>query len=52
MMNQKAKVLYNLSDKDKDFSNTVHQWLAQYVEEDDFLSGKVSNDLPGFMEKE
>jgi len=52
MMNQKDRVFFNLSEKSKEFSNFSHQWLAQYVEEDDFLCGKVSNGLAEFEEEE
>ena len=37
MINQKDRKLYELSDKGKDFSKSVHSWLAQYDEEDDFF---------------
>jgi hypothetical protein len=52
MMNQKDRKLYELGNKGKDFSKSVHNWLAQYEEEDDFLCGKVSNFLPEFTEEE
>jgi hypothetical protein len=52
MINQKDRKLYELSDRGKDFSKSVHSWLAQYDEEDDFLCGKVSNSLPEFTEEE
>ena len=52
MINQKDRKLYELSDKGKNFSKSVHSWLAQYDEEDDFLCGKVLNSLPEFTEKE
>ena len=51
-MNQKDRKLYELEGKGKDFSKSVHNWLAQYKEEDDFLCGKVSNSLPEFTEDE
>jgi hypothetical protein len=50
MINQKDRNFYQFSNKDKDFSNSVHSWLAQYDEEDDFLCEKVSNSLPEFEE--
>jgi len=43
MVNQKERKTYKLNDKEQEFSKTVHSWLAQYDEEDDFLCGKVSN---------
>ena len=46
MINQKDRNPYKFSGKDKEFSKSVHSWLAQYDEEDDFLCGKVSNSLP------
>jgi hypothetical protein len=52
MINQKDKKVFELSDKEKDFSKSVHHWLAQYDEEDDLLCGKVSNSLPEFTEEE
>jgi len=52
MINQKDRKFDGLSDKEKDFSKSVHNWLAQYDEEDDFLCGKVSNSLPEFTEEE
>jgi len=52
MMNQKDRKLYELGDKGKDFSKSVHNWLAQYEEEDDFLCDKASRSLPEFMEEE
>ena len=52
MTNQKDRKLYELGEKGKDFSKSVHTWLAQYEEEDDFLCGKISNLLPEFTEEE
>ena len=52
MINQKDPKFYQISDKNKEFSKTVHNWLAQYDEEDDFLCGKVSHSLPEFTEEE
>jgi len=52
MINQKDRKLFKLTEKEKDFSDSVHFWLAQYEQEDDFLSGKVSNSLPEFAEEE
>ena len=52
MINQKDRRPYEVSNKEKDFSESVHNWLAQYDEEDDFLCGKVSNSLPEFTEEE
>jgi len=52
MIDQKDRKFYGLSDKEKDFSESVHTWLAQYDEEDDFLCEKASNSYPKFMEEE
>jgi hypothetical protein len=52
MINQKDRKFDELSDKEKYFSKSVHNWLAQYDEEDDFLCGKVSNSLSEFTEEE
>ena len=52
MIIQKDRKLYKFSDTEKEFSKSVHNWLAQYDEEDDFLCGKVSNSLPEFTEEE
>ncbi len=51
MINQKERKIYELSDKVRDSSKPVN-WLAQYDEEDDFLSGKIAISLPGFTEEE
>ena len=52
MINQKDKKFYQFSDKVNDFSKSVHCWLAQYDEEDDFLCGKISNPQAEFIEEE
>ena len=52
MINQKDRKLFKLDEKEKGFSESVHSWLAQYEEEDDFLCGKVSNSLSEFTEEE
>ena len=52
MINQKDRKFDGLSDKEKDFSKSVHNWLAQYDEEDDFLYGKTSKSLPELTEEE
>jgi len=52
MIKQKDQKSYPLCDREKEFSKTVHQWLAQYDEEDDFLCGKLSNLSPEFTEDE
>ena len=45
MTNQKDKITEELGEKGKDFSKSVHAWLAQYDEEDDFLCEKFSGPL-------
>ena len=40
MINQKDRKLFKLGEKEKDFSESFSSWLAQYEEEDDFLSNK------------
>jgi len=52
MINQKDRILFQLSDREKEFSKPAHHWLAQYDEEDDFLSERPSNALPEFTEEE
>ena len=52
MTNQKDRKFYESGEKGKDFSKSVHTWLAQYDEEDDFLCGKVSSSLAEFTEEE
>jgi hypothetical protein len=52
MINQKDQQSYEVRNKGKEFSKSVHNWLAQYDEEDDFLCGKVSNALSEFSEEE
>jgi len=52
MIIQKDRKLLKLGEKEKDFSESVHSWLAQYEEEDDFLSGKGSNSISQFSEEE
>ncbi len=46
MEDQKIRKSVQFSEKDKDFSNSVHSWLAQYDEEDDFLCDNRSKLLP------
>jgi len=46
MTEQKDREINRFSDKNKDFSKSVHSWLAQYDEEDDFFCGKVSDPMP------
>jgi hypothetical protein len=52
MIIQKDRKSRKFSDTEKEFSKSVHHWLAQYDEEDDFLCGKISNSLPEFTEEE
>jgi len=52
MINQKGQKSYESDEKGKNFSKSVHAWLAQYDEDEDFLSGKASNSLVEFTEKE
>jgi len=52
MIIQKGREPVQFSSNDKDFSKSLHGWLAQYDEEDDFLVGKVSISLPEFTEEE
>ena len=52
MEKQNDQEFYQFSGKEKDFSKSVHNWLAQYDEDDDFLCGKSSNSLPEFTEEE
>ena len=52
MINQKDKKLFKFGEKEKDFSEFVYSWLAQYEEEDDFLTGRVSNSISEFAEEE
>ena len=52
MTDQKDKGFSKFSEKEKEFSKSIHSWLAQYDEEDDFLCGKVSNSLIEFTEEE
>jgi len=52
MKEQKDREFHRFIDKDKDFSKSVHSWLAQYDEEDDFFCGKVSDPLPESLEEE
>jgi len=52
MTNQKDRKFYLSSDKEKEFSKSVYSWLAQYDEEDDFLSSKVANTITEFTEEE
>ena len=52
MMNQKDRKFYKFSEKEKEFSESIYSWLAQYDEDDDFLSGKAAHSLPEFTEEE
>ena len=52
MLKQKDRNTFELNDKQKEFSKSVHHWLAQYDEEDDFLSKKTSNAFLEFTEEE
>lgn len=52
MINQKDRKFDGISDKEKYYSKSVHNWVAQYDEEDDFLCAKVSNFLPEFTVEE
>ena len=52
MEKQNDQEFYQFSGKEKDFSKSVHNWLAQYDEEDDFLRKNVPNFLQEFTAKE
>ena len=52
MIDQKDRNSYQFNDKEKEFPKPAHSWLAQYDEEDDFLSEKVSNYSPEFKKEE
>lgn len=52
MIIQKDRKFYKFTDKEKVFSESVYSWLAQYDEDDEFLSGKASKTLPEFTEEE
>jgi len=52
MTNQKERKLFEIRNNEKELSKSIHNWLAQYEDEDDFLCGKVSNSLPEFIEEE
>ena len=52
MIDQKDRKFFMISDKEKEFSKSVHTWLAQYDEEDDFLSEKVANTISDFTDEE
>ena len=52
MITQKERQFCRFTEKEKEFSKSLHLWIAQYEEEDDFLCGKVANLLPGFSEEE
>ena len=52
MTDQKDREFNRFIDKGKDFSKSVHSWLAQYDEEDDFFCGKVSDPLLESTEEE
>jgi hypothetical protein len=52
VLNQKDRKLFQLGAKENYFSKSVHNWLAQYDEECDFLCGKFLNYLPEFTEEE
>ncbi len=51
MIDQKEQKFFKSGDQDKGFSQSVHQWLAQYDEEDDFLSERTLNLLPDITEE-
>jgi len=51
MESRKGQQNYEFTDKGRGFSKFVPHWLAQYDEEDDFLSGEVSNSLPKVTEE-
>jgi len=46
MTNHEDRKRYQLKDTDKEFSQSVHRWLAQYDEEDDFMRMKPLGLLP------
>ena len=52
MIDQKIRNTIEAVDKGKEFSKSGHSWLAQYDEEDDFLSNKESNPLSEFVQEE
>jgi hypothetical protein len=52
MVNRKERSPHQLSEKDKEFSNSFHMLAAQLDEDDDFLCGKVANSSPEFKEEE
>jgi hypothetical protein len=52
MINKEGRNFFEFSDKKKDLSKPIYNWLAQYDEEDDFLCEKVSNSLLEFAGKE
>ena len=41
---------FELTVKEREFTKTVNNWLAQYDEEDSFLNEKVFNSLPDLAE--
>jgi hypothetical protein len=51
MENRKDQQKDEFADKGRGFSKFVPHWLAQYDEEDDFLSGEVSHSLPQVTEE-
>jgi len=52
MRDQKDRKQFEIRNNEKAHFEPAFNWLAQYEEEDDFLSGKVSNSLPEFIEEE
>jgi len=51
MINKNEREYYPTRDKDNDFSKSVHTWLAQYDEEDDFFYKKASSSLSELTEE-
>jgi len=49
---QKDRNIYKFIEKEGGFSKSVHSWLAQYDEEDDFLCGKVPITLADSTQEE
>jgi len=51
MIIRNDRKLFQPGNNTREFSETVHQWLAQYDEEDDFLCDKALNSLPDITEE-
>ena len=51
MIKQNERRSYEITDKVKEFSKSTH-WLAQYDEEDDFLSRKDPESLTELTQEE